>query len=102
MAEIIRGTTPPVTVRFNFEADTITLLYLTIAQSGATVIEKELDDGVVDGTDIVFSFTQAETLLLNSNVAALLQVRFLTSDGAFASKTLDLSVSDVLKDGAIA
>jgi hypothetical protein len=101
MAEIIRGTTPPITVRFNFEASIITTLYLTITQSGAAVIEKDLTDGEVDGTDIVFTLTQTETLLLTAGVAALLQVRFLASDGAFASKILDLSVSDILKEGEI-
>ena len=101
MAEIIRGTTPPITVRFNFDASIITTLYLTISQNGAMVIEKDIADGAVDGNDIVFTLTQAETLLLEEGVAALLQVRFLTSDGAFASSMVDLSVGGILKEGAI-
>jgi len=46
MAEIIRGTTPPITVRFNFDASIITTLYLTIAQNG----EDYRDPGIFWGS----------------------------------------------------
>lgn len=101
MAKIIRGTTPPITVRFNFAASTITTIFLTISQSGASVIEKDIADGEVDGTDMIFTLTQTETLLLTAGVAALYQVRFLTSDGAWATDIGSFEVGDILKEGAI-
>lgn len=98
--EIIRGTTPPITIKFNFDASTITVLFLTIAQQDETIIEKELDAGVVGADNIVFTLSQAETLSLAPETA-LLQIRYRIGDGAFATKLVDLNVSDVLKDGEI-
>ena len=101
MAKIIRGTTPPIIVRFNFDASIITTVFLTIAQSGATVIEKDIDDAEVDGVNMTFTLTQAETLLLTAGVAALYQVRFMKSDGAWADDIGSFEVGGILKEGVI-
>lgn len=101
MLEITRGTTCPISITFNVLASTVTLLYLTINQSDATVIEKQLTDGTVNGNDVLFTLSQTETLLLNAGVAALLQARYKIGDNAWATRIVDVSIADVLKDGAI-
>ena len=96
-----RGTTPTITVTLDAEAITLDALYLTIAQYGETRIEKNLADGSVDGTAITFPLTQEDTLALDQDAQAEIQVRGRIGAHAFASDVLVVSVDKILKDGEI-
>lgn len=103
MIEIGRGTTPPITVKFNVPASTLDALFLTITQQDETIIEKDLTDAEIDGNNAVFHLTQEETLLLEAgeDAVALMQVRWVIDGRADKTNIIEVSISDILKEGVI-
>lgn len=96
-----RGTTPTIvlTVKGLSEIE-ISKLYLTIKQFD-NVIEKTLPDMQIDGDTLQADLTQQETLGLERGKVKL-QLRVLSkSKTAYATKTLEVTVDDILKDGEI-
>ena len=100
MIEIGRGTTPPITVKFNVPASTVDVLFLTITQQGETVIEKDIGDAEISGNNAVILLTQAETLALEAGDAQM-QIRWKIGNAADKSRVLGINVTDVLKEGVI-
>jgi hypothetical protein len=100
MIEIGRGTTPPITVKFNVPASTVDVLFLTITQQGETVIEKDIGDAEISGNNAVILLTQAETLTLEAGDAQM-QIRWKIGNAADKSRVLGINVTDVLKEGVI-
>ena len=111
-----RGTTPTFTWRLrNILYTDISVLWLSIMQSGKIVIDKDLTNGLtlsdetetveeetVHNTLVGILFTQEETLSLSSKSDAEAQIRVLFADGT-AGKTnvYKLPVSRILKEGVI-
>lgn len=102
MAEIIRGTTPVIQCVLPFNASEITEAFLTVQQRGNTVLEKNIDDAVKDGTMLSFALTQEDTIKLDDRAQAEAQVRAKTTGGsALASNIVEISVRGLLKEGVI-
>lgn len=106
-----RGTTPTFTWRLrNILYTDISVLWLSIAQGGGIVIDKDLssvtlEDEIEDETHntlVNVLLSQEDTLRLNSKADAETQIRVLFTDGT-AGKTnvYKLPVSRILKDGVI-
>ena len=98
-----RGTTPthsftlPPGVRF----EDFVMVYLTYAQGGRTVLEKNKDEleATDDGFRLIFS--QADTLCFSPGPVSI-QVRARFADGrAVASGIISTTAQEVLKDGEI-
>ena len=102
MAEIIRGTTPVIQCVLPFNASEIAEAFLTVHQRGNTVLEKNIDDAVKDGTMLSFALTQEDTIKLDDRAQAEAQVRAKTTGGsALASNIVEISVRGLLKEGVI-
>ena len=102
MSTIIRGTTP--TIKYTFrtvQPSDIAVAYLTIQQSGATVIEKELSDATT-GTDyIAWMLSQTETLSLQPTNASFV-CNWRKADGTRgASATMLAMIADNPKNEVI-
>ena len=107
-----RGTTPTINISIDYASYDIARAFISIAQGGKLVIDKELtSDGVTieDVTEggtttaiIHMTLSQEDTLALSSGATAELQVRALMDDGkAGASNIFKLNVARILKDGVI-
>lgn len=97
---MIRGTTP--IIKFNLpmkiEWDT---LYITFKQGEDIVLEKTLNDVMINDSTIYLSLTQAETLSFSKSETIWVQIRGKVVDTAYASKIMRMSISDILKGGEI-
>lgn len=99
---MIRGTTP--TIRFTLPMDTglIDKMYITVAQGGKVVFEKTKEDCSMNGSVVICKLTQADTLDMDSNMTADIQVRGKTVNGdAVASHIFKLQPGRILKEGEI-
>ena len=96
-----RGTTQQIIFALS-EAIDMAVLYITFQQGGKTVLEKTLDDVVIDGNNIIVDLTQEDTLALRASQTVYIQLRIRDKlDNAVASKVLRLYTDDVLKEGVI-
>lgn len=99
---MIRGTTPRLDFVLPLETDIISDAYVTISQRHKTVVEKTLDKCNCDGNVLSTVLTQTETLALDVNTLAEIQIRIKTSAGeALASDIFTVEVKRILKDGEI-
>lgn len=108
-----RGTTPTINISIDYASYDLARAWITIAQAGQIVIDKELtSEGVTieDVTDtggnttavIHMTLSQEDTLALSAGATAELQVRALMNDeSAGASNIFKLNVARILKDGVI-
>ena len=102
-----RGTTPTLTLTIPYEASEINSGYITFAQDGITILEKELSDEaiVISDQEIDIYLTQAETLAFKTtgtNRLVRLQCRLkLTTGEVVASNIVEFYVRPILKDGEI-
>lgn len=100
---IHRGTTP--TIKYTFSSvlvSDIAECYLTVAQDGKTLFEKELSDATIGEDYLSWTLTQEETLQFKIGGRVQMQIRYKLNDGsAYASKIVEDSVYKVLKEGAI-
>lgn len=97
-----RGTT--VTHVFDVGADLreAEVLYVTYAQRGRAIIEKEKEDIEVTEDTLKVSLSQEDTLAFNSGVTVLIQFRARFPDGtAVASEILKCEAEAILKNGVI-
>ena len=97
-----RGTTPTPKFTLPFDTSTLEAVWVTIAQGGKVIINKEKSDCDLKGTDISVTLTQAETLALTAGNKTEIQLRVLTTDGlALASEIFRENTDYILKDGVI-
>lgn len=102
-----RGTTPThvFTVDPQILSGGVSAVFITYAQNGRVMIEKETQDVVVGENTLTVKLTQDDTLKLyapSSDTEVEIQIRIKTNSGeALASNVILTTVSDVLKDGAI-
>jgi len=98
-----RGTTPTHTFTFPADVDleSMSVIYISYAQDGAVVVEKEKSELEIIGNQIRFSLTQADTLKFRPGTVKI-QLRAKTSDGrAVASNIISTTTREILKDGEI-
>ena len=103
---LIRGTTPTLTFTMPITAEQAAAVYITVAQNGETVLEKQAgaEECTYEQSAITWHLTQEETLKLagGGGDTAYIQIRLRTNGGeALASQIIPVSVADVLKDGVI-
>ena len=99
---MFRGTTPTLVFTLPFEASIFTDAYVTLAQDGETVLEKELCDCSAEGNTLSVTLTQEGTLLLQCRCRVDIQIRGKLADGTtLASHTISTTVHRILKEGVI-
>ena len=101
---IVRGTTPTLTFTLPFDAANIAKAYITIAQNGKIVIDKEVGDTGCTYSDktINYHLTQEETLKLADCREVEMQIRLRTTNGeVLASQIIKTFAEKILKDGVI-
>lgn len=102
---MIRGTTP--TLQFNLPFQTSLIknaeILLKYTDANKTVlIEKTIDECVLDETSISTVLTQEETLQFPAPATVSVQLRVLTTDDvALATVIYNVSVKKLLKEGVI-
>jgi hypothetical protein len=99
---MIRGTTP--TLQFILPLDTSQLAeaFVTIAQNGVVVIDKQLSDCECSQNGLTTKLTQEETLKLECDCVSEIQIRARTLDGnAIASNIIRVNTERILRDGVI-
>lgn len=99
---VARGTTPTISFVFRtVDTTNIVVCYLTMKE-GELIIEKDLSDATVVGSNkLEWSLTQEETLKLKEEPIDI-QIRYRTTDGnAYISKIFTVSPYQILKDGVI-
>ena len=98
---MVRGTTPENIFKLPFILDDVKSLYVTYSQGDTVVLDKAIDDVIIDGNTITVRLTQEDTLKF-SNAQVNIQIRFKTNQGkAMASNIISTYVNNVLKDGVI-
>ena len=99
---IVRGTTPTIRYTFsNVDIADIATCYLTIKQ-GTTVIEKTLQDATAGDGYLDWVLSQAETLSLDENQNAEVQIRYKMTSGMVYASTISTGLPyKILKQGEI-
>lgn len=99
---MIRGTTPTFEFTLPMLTDEIAAGYITFAQDGSVVIDKDLADCTCAGSTVTLHLTQEETLKLSQNTSTELQMRVRTTGGeALATRVYTVPTERILKDGVI-
>lgn len=81
MTQIIIGTTPTITYKFNTVSPSdFRTCILTIKCNGQKLIEKTLSDAEIGSDSVSWTLSQAETLLLGTRVAKMM-CNWVTQDG---------------------
>lgn len=104
--QIIRGTTPTITVNVLSEIDltTVTQVWLYISQQNKVKIDKIIEDVTFDTEHRKISvlLSQEDTLALKADIDTLFQIRLLLEDDtALATPASKVKVVEVYKGGVI-
>ena len=77
-------------------------IWLTLSQHKRDIIQKDIGDASLTNNTFAFALTQEETLALDAECEALMQVRVLLNSGAArTSQIVALKVGDVVKEGVM-
>ena len=98
-----RGTTPThtFTIPNEISVPTLEVIYITYSQFGRTVLEKDIDDLLINNQKLSITLTQEETLSFKDGTANV-QIRCRSSeDIAYASDIKTIKVETVQKKGII-
>lgn len=102
---MIRGTTPTLFFNLPFQASLIKSAEIILKYNDVNkevIIEKNLPDCVLGESSISATLTQEETLSLPAPTSVLVQLRvLLTDETALATKTYEVPVQTLLKEGVI-
>ena len=103
--DIIRGTTPTITVKVKTELDLhqVSEVWLYISQGNKVKVDKKLDDCEFDYENrwIITTLSQDDTLGLKAG-EALFQIRLLLNNNtALAMIARDIEIAEVYKNGVI-
>lgn len=99
---MIRGTTPTLEFKLPFDTGQLSCAWVTISTDGAVVIDKPLHECGCAGNVLTLKLTQEDTLKLQCDSIAEIQIRAKTLGGeAIASKIIRVGVERILKDGVI-
>lgn len=81
MIEIAIGTTPTITYSFNIvNPSDIVVAYMTIKVAGEIIIQKDLNEAIVEETTISWTLSQDDTLEIGKRHAKIM-LNWVTSDG---------------------
>ena len=98
---MIRGTTPTNVFNVNLDLTNADVIYITYAQQNKPIIEKAINDIVVEPDKLTVKLTQQETLKLQVR-ACEIQIRARFPDGtAIASNIIQTTARKILKGGVI-
>lgn len=99
---MIRGTTPTLEFVLPFDANLLVEAWVTVAQEGEVVVDKPLSECECVENRLSVKLTQEDTLKLQGNVMADIQIRAKTVDGeTIASDVIRELTGRILKDGVI-
>ena len=91
------GTTPTHTFTIPISVDMVKAVEITYCQAGNIVLQKYIDDCVLEGKTIRTTLTQEDTFLFNHEVHVEIQLRVLDLGGAaFASNIMTVDVEECL------
>ena len=97
-----RGTTPTITFTLPFSGKQITALNLCFVQQGQILLEKQLNDCVVEDNMLRVYLTENETLLFRADRGMVeMQLRIGCGETRMASNIMCISVERILKDGCL-
>lgn len=102
--EIRRGTTATIEILIpdDINISEAVAVFVTVGQNDIPVIEKSIEQLLIEDQTVKASLTQEETLSLNHKINASIQIRLrLANGGAFASQKKTVEVKDVIKEGVI-
>lgn len=95
---IVRGSTPTHTFGIPFDTSTVTGVVIIYAQDGAEVLQKKTADCTITNHDVSVTLSQSDTLLFSADKPAKAQLVVYVGELAFVSKTVEMSVSDILSE----
>ena len=97
-----RGSTPTNTFTTTTDISGADVVYISYAQQGRVVIEKDKDDCTFSQDGVSVMLSQQETLRLNACYDVEIQIRAKLPNGkALVSNIIKTTVDRVLKDGVI-
>ena len=104
--EIIRGTTPTITIKLKQELDftTVTQVWVYITQKKVVKIDKVISDVTFDAENnqILAPLTQEDTLALKADMDTFFQFRILLNNGlALGIKGIAADIYETYKEGKI-
>ncbi len=99
---MIRGTTPTLTFELPDDIADINEIWVTISQNSMVIINKTLAECELNDNLLTVRLTQEETLKLQGDCLAKIQLRVRTTSGdAMASEIMEDHVYPILKGGVI-
>lgn len=99
---IAKGGTPTHTFTCSVDLSDAVALYITYAQNGRPVLEKDIGDCTINGTTVTCQLSQADTLVFDSAKKVKIQIRARTADNAaFVSQVVETTAAELLKPGVI-
>lgn len=84
------GATPTHTFNLPVSTDDVAALRVTYEQGGKNLLQKEMDECTLSGTQVIIKLKQEETLLFESNGIVRIQLKGKTKGG-------DVLISDIIK-----
>lgn len=96
-----RGTTPTLTFNIPFDTADITDLHIAFAQKKEVVLEKGLEDCVLNENTITVTLTEDDTLALTQNQNVEIQIRCACNGTIMASTIMTTVVNRILKEGRL-
>lgn len=101
MNSISRFTTPTHTFALPFETSGITALTVVYKQGDRVVLVKHKDDVTLSDKNVVVSLSEKDTALFDPTPKVKIQLRVGMGSARINSDIVEVSVSDVLKEGML-
>lgn len=98
---MIRGTTPTHIFTLPFAADQITKLSIAYAQGDDIVLEKVLEDCMLDGNTVSVQLSEMDTLKFTNHKQAEIQLRLGIGEARLASNVIYVTVDRLLREGVL-
>lgn len=96
-----RGTTPINIFRTDVDLTNASVLFITYKQHDKDILEKSIDDVVIEKDTIMVRLSQRETLLFSEGIVTI-QIRAKFPDGSvIASNLIRTNAREILKEGEI-
>ena len=97
-----RGTTPTNVFSTDIDLSGASAVYVTYKQNGRKVLEKTINDLIIDDKSVTAELSQEDTLKFLASCPVEIQIRAKFPDGpAVASEIMVADIKRVLKDGVI-
>lgn len=101
MSSISRFTTPTHTFTLPFETSGITALVVIYKQGDRVVLVKHKDDVTLQDKNVVINLSEKDTALFEPTPKVKIQLRVGMGSAKINSDVIEVSVSDVLKEGML-